>query len=85
MANLKTVSGQTAEVPDNSPVIDAAEKLGVPFGCRMGVCGTCKVTVTQGAENLGDKTENEIALGLSDNERCMCQAQIKTGDVVIDW
>ncbi len=85
MANLKTVSGQTAEVADNSPLMDAAEQLGVPFGCRAGVCGTCKVTVTEGAQNLGDKTDNEQALGLGENERCMCQAKIKTGDVIIDW
>lgn len=85
MAILKTLSGQQVEVPDNTPVIDAAEQLGVPFGCRAGVCGTCKVTVTEGLSNLGDKTENEQALGLEENERCMCQAKIRQGEVTIDW
>lgn len=85
MAILKSVSGQSVEVPDNTPVIDAAEELGVPFGCRAGVCGTCKVEVTEGGDNLEPRTENEEALGLEGKERCMCQATIKSGEVTIQW
>ncbi len=85
MALLKSTSGEQVEIENNTPVIDGAESLGVPFGCRAGVCGTCKVTVTEGIENLSPKTDNEEALGLESNERCMCQASIKEGEVVIEW
>lgn len=82
MAILKTENEQV-EVADGEALMDAAEKLGVPFSCRAGVCGTCKVTIVEGSENLEPKTENEKALGLEDNERCMCQSKIKSGTVVI--
>lgn len=85
MAILKKSSGEQVEVSDGDLLMDAAEKLGVPFGCRAGVCGSCKCRVLSGSENLEVKTDNEDMLGLEDNERCMCQAKIKSGEVVIEF
>lgn len=86
MAVLKTENGQRVELNDNSPLLDGAEQLGVPFGCRVGVCGTCVSEVIGGAENLTELTDNEKALGLEGtSKRCMCQAAIKSGEVVIKW
>ncbi|MGV8150246.1 MAG: 2Fe-2S iron-sulfur cluster-binding protein [Candidatus Woesearchaeota archaeon] len=82
MAILKTDTKEI-EVPDNSPIMDAAEELGVPFGCRQGVCGTCKTEVLEGMENLEPKTDREIDLNLEGNERSMCQCKIKSGTVKI--
>ncbi|GIU69458.1 MAG: ferredoxin IV [Candidatus Woesearchaeota archaeon] len=82
MAILKTDTKEV-ELPDGSPTMNAAEELGVPFGCRQGVCGTCKVEVVEGMENLEPKTEREIELNLSPNERSMCQCKIKSGVVKI--
>lgn len=85
MAILKTVSGEQVEVADGELLMDAAESLGVSFGCRAGVCTACKVRIISGSENLENKTENEDDLDLEDNERCMCQAKIKSGEVIIDF
>ena len=84
MAILKTVSGEKIEVVDGSLLKESAEKIGVTFACGEGFCGTCKVKIISGSENLENKTDNEEALSLEDNERCMCQAKIKSGEVVIE-
>lgn len=82
MAILKTDSKEI-EVPDGSPTMNAAEELGVPFGCRQGVCGTCKVEVVEGMENLEPKNDRELELNLDGNYRSMCQCKIKSGTVKI--
>jgi len=84
MAFLKT-NKKKIEVKDGTKVIKAAEKLGVPFSCREGICGTCKVKVIEGIENLEKKTDNEDMMDLKKNERLMCQAKIKSGEVKIDF
>ena len=82
MAILKT-DEQEVEVQDGEKIMNAAEQLGVPFGCRQGVCGTCKVEVAEGMENLAERSDQENAMGLSENERLMCQCTIKQGLVKI--
>ncbi len=64
---------------------DAAEELGVPFGCKQGICGTCIVDVVEGMENLEPKNDKEEDMGLQDDQRLCCQAKIKKGRVKIDW
>ena len=82
MAILKTDDNQV-EVPDGEATMKPAEELGVPFGCRQGMCGTCTVEVVEGMENLGEKSDNENSMGLEDNQRLMCQCKIKSGEVKI--
>ncbi len=82
MAILKTDTKEI-EVPDGSPIMNAAEELGVPFGCRQGVCGTCKTEVVEGMENLDPKNEAELDLNFDGNYRSMCQCKIKSGVVKI--
>lgn len=43
-------SGKNAEADGATTLLEAGEKAGVPmpFGCRMGVCHTCVVTLRQG-------------------------------------
>ncbi|MVU83423.1 2Fe-2S iron-sulfur cluster binding domain-containing protein [Nocardia sp. ET3-3] len=43
-------SGRTVEADGATTVLQAAEGVGVPmsFGCRVGICQTCVVTVTEG-------------------------------------
>lgn len=84
MAFLKTDKNKI-EVKDGAKVIKAAEKLGVPFNCREGICGTCKVKVIEGYDNLDKKTSNEEFMDLKKNERLMCQCKIKSGDVKIKF
>ncbi|MFW6231290.1 MAG: 2Fe-2S iron-sulfur cluster-binding protein [Nanoarchaeota archaeon] len=67
------------------PIMEAAEKLGVPFSCRQGICGTCEVDVVEGMENLEPKNEKENNMKLPDDARLCCQAKIKNGKVKIDF
>lgn len=77
-----TIGDNRAELLDGSPIKDTAESLGIPFSCKEGVCGTCLVDVEEGAENLSELNDEEIAYGLSDkSKRLCCQAKIKSGEV----
>ncbi len=77
--------GKEQELPDGSPIINACEQLGVPFGCRAGQCGTCMITIEEGMENLEPKNYREVEMGLGDNQRLACQAKIRLGTVKISW
>ena len=70
---------------DNDDLIDKAEELGVPFGCTDGRCGSCRVEVVDGMDNLSDRTQNELDMGLDDSEnyRLICQCKIKENVVKI--
>lgn len=84
MATLKTAN-KSLSVKDGSDLIDAAEKLGVPFGCTSGACGTCQIEIIQGAENLTEITDNELEMKLNKNVRLACQCKIKHGEVKIKF
>ncbi len=78
------LGNKTEEVPDGSRIKDAADKLGVPFGCREGICGTCKIEILEGSENLNELNEQEEQMGDRDrNHRLACQCSIKNGIVKI--
>ena len=83
MAILRT-EAEEIELADGSAILDAAETLGVCFGCQAGNCGSCLTRVTAGMENLGDYSDNEKAFGLDDGERLMCQCKILGGQVTLD-
>ncbi|WP_018132770.1 2Fe-2S iron-sulfur cluster-binding protein [Effusibacillus pohliae] len=60
---------------------------GIPYRCGGGLCGTCKIHIEQGAENLTPIKKQEIArLGdkLQEGYRLACQTFTK-GDVTITW
>jgi len=83
MALLK-LDDQEVEVEDGSELFDAAEELGVPFGCGAGSCGACEVQVIAGMQNLEDPTDEEIEMDLEEGHRLMCQCKIISGTVIID-
>ena len=70
-------------VDDGDEIKNKAEELGIPFGCRQGRCGTCRSVVIEGMENLFEKNDREIEMGLEENERLCCQAKIKNGTIRI--
>ncbi|MEK6873039.1 MAG: 2Fe-2S iron-sulfur cluster binding domain-containing protein [Nanoarchaeota archaeon] len=76
-------TGAQGEVNDGDQVRDKCEELGILFGCKQGRCGTCMVEVLEGMENLLEKNEREIAMGLEPNKRLMCQAKLKEGSIRI--
>ena len=62
MAKL-IVGENERELADGSAIRDAAEELGVPFGCKQGICGTCKIDILEGSENkLKDNDGNTFSL-----------------------
>lgn len=79
------IDGEKKEVSDGSAIMDACEDLGVPFGCRAGLCALCTITVLEGMENLEEKTQSEKDIGLEDNQRLACQTVIRTGTVVAEY
>ena len=77
------------EVTKGTRIQDIVEQVGasLPFGCRMGSCGTCRVLIEHGMQNLNPKTQEEEDLfetltSVGDNERLGCQL-IVNGDVKI--
>lgn len=87
MAHIKfTTDNQEVDVEDNSELRDPCEnQFNIPFGCKDGICGTCRVRVSEGLENLSPKNEKEKdLLPEHDNERLACQTQIKSGNIVMD-
>lgn len=92
MAKIKFLQDDLEiEVPVGTLVQDAVEKSGasLPFGCRMGSCGTCRCLVTKGMQNLNKKTDEEKDLfetltSVHENERLCCQLTVeKEGEIEI--
>ncbi|UOF90361.1 (2Fe-2S)-binding protein [Fodinisporobacter ferrooxydans] len=60
---------------------------GIPYRCGGGLCGTCKIYIEEGAENLSAIKKAEIArLGedVYNGYRLACQTFAK-GDVEVSW
>lgn len=79
------IEGAQRDVPDGSPILDACEDLGVPFGCQAGDCATCLVTVLEGAENLAPRSYPEELMRLRPTERLACQTRILHGRVELTY
>lgn len=73
------------EIKDGEFIRDVCEGLGVPFGCKQGICGTCMIEVLEGMNNLYEKNDREINMGLEDNQRLTCQCRIKNGLIKIRY
>jgi ferredoxin len=92
------------EVPEGANLREEARKAGIDvykgldryLNCRgLGLCGTCKVLVKKGMENLSPKTFRErfnmnfhpltmlARIGHEDEMRLSCQARVN-GDCVIE-
>ncbi|PLX46068.1 MAG: ferredoxin [Hyphomicrobiales bacterium] len=82
--------GVSVSVPAGTRVIEISEKVGagIIYGCREGDCGTCLMTVVEGAEHLSEPTALEDRVLKENmagkNMRCACQAQVADeGEIVI--
>ena len=83
MANI-ILREKREEVKDGEPIKKACKELGVPFGCKEGICGTCKIIIEEGEENLAPLTEAEEEMEDCDlSHRLACQAKIISGTVII--
>jgi len=77
---------QEEEVKDGSPIWEVCEnKFNIPFGCKDGICGTCRIKVVEGNQNLSEKNQQEKDMFPDDpTERLACQCKFKKGVVKID-
>lgn len=75
-------SGKTIEVDGATTLLEAGEQAGVgmPYGCRMGICHTCTLTMTSGRiKDLRNGEEHS-----EPNEQVQTCTTAACGDVVLD-
>lgn len=79
-----TETGQTIPCPSNSTILDAIQQqgIGVPFACSMGMCGTCRVKMTEGTVEM-DAQGGLLKSHEEEGYILTCCAQ-PTSDVVLD-
>ncbi|MFZ1970696.1 MAG: 2Fe-2S iron-sulfur cluster binding domain-containing protein [Candidatus Nanoarchaeia archaeon] len=80
---INSDTGKSEELKEGELITKAAEKIGVPFGCQEGVCGTCMIELIEGENNLSELTKPEIYLKRNKKHRLACQCRIKNGDIKI--
>ncbi len=80
-------TGQTEEIKDGDKVKNVCEeKFRIPFGCEDGICGTCRINIVEGNENLSPKNQKEEDMFSGEpGVRLACQCAIKKGVVKIDY
>jgi ferredoxin len=82
---INSRNNEEARVKDGENIRPACEKLGVPFSCKNGICGSCMIDIKKGSENLSELTEQEQDLGRDKENRLACQCKIKKGEVNIEF
>ena len=82
---ISTETSEEIEVEDNSAMKSGCMKLGIPFSCSKGTCGTCMVKIVEGKENLEEMNDAEKQMGLDGEYRLSCQCRIKSGVVKIGY
>lgn len=82
------VTGDVHEVPSGTRFLDLCEEVDAPhdFGCTVGSCGTCRLVLEEGADNVQPKTaEEQDTLDMVTDEpgaRLGCQMVIY-GDIAL--
>ena len=78
----RQTTGKTAEVDGATTVLEAGEEAGVgmPYGCRMGICHTCTLTLVSGTVRdlrNGDEFSQP-------NEQVQTCVTVPVGDCTLD-
>mgnify|MGYP001381279946 CR=1 FL=1 len=80
---------KTVKVPDGALLAELDGKCSILFACKAGSCGSCKVKVTEGMENLeppNDIEQSGLAIfGTDPSERLPCVCRIKKGKVKFEF
>ncbi len=77
--------GKAAEFPAGKPILICAGELGVRVSQVCGgdgACGTCRIEVVEGLDNLTAPTPEETYKELDPPYRLSCQAKL-LGDVIV--
>jgi ferredoxin len=81
---------KTVDAQDGELLREVCQKndLSIPFGCENGNCGTCLISIKEGAESLSPKnpqeTETLETILAYDDQRLACQCHISNNDVTFD-
>ncbi|MEK6830462.1 MAG: 2Fe-2S iron-sulfur cluster-binding protein [Nanoarchaeota archaeon] len=80
-------TGQQEELLDGSSLKEVCDnKFRIPFGCEDGICGTCRIKITDGKENLTPKNQKEEDMFPGESDvRLACQCKINKGLIKIDY
>lgn len=77
------INGVSLELPVGFPLVDLGDTGSnlIPFRCKQGICGTCRIRVLQGAASLSPPcaAERNFLRRLKDNGddiRLACQVRI---------
>lgn len=83
---------QSVEASQDMTVLEALvrENIDIDHSCGgMGSCGTCRIFVASGANNLSARSEIELEMaqdrGFADDERLACQSIISkdSGEIIL--
>jgi ferredoxin len=77
--------GKIGEFAEGKVLLHATNEMGIRISQICGgdgACGTCRVEIVQGWDNLTPPTPDEIYKELDPPYRLSCQAKLK-GDVVV--
>lgn len=81
-------NGKTYDVPAGTAFLDfcLAQKAPHDFGCTVGSCGTCRLVLEQGAQNVSPPTADELeTIEMSTSvagARLGCQLKV-LGDITV--
>ena len=78
-------SGQSVQVASGETVLDAAEAAGLdlPWECRSGVCGQCKLKCSSGSVRH-EFSDALSAKDLSEGQILACQATLTSEEVIVE-
>ena len=81
-------TGEVYEAAEGTPFLEVCEANNAPhdFGCTVGSCGTCRLVLEQGADNVQPPTEEELdtlyMVTTEEGARLGCQL-IVSGDISV--
>ena len=77
-------SGHRITVEEGETILDAAlrQNVGLPYGCRNGVCGSCKGRLLEGAVSYPEGPAD--ALELEDEDICLTCKAVPASNLVVE-
>lgn len=78
--------GETIDVEDEQSILDACLRAGIwlPYACNHGLCGTCKVDVTEGEVQHNHASAFALMDVERDEQKCLACCATLDSDVTIE-
>jgi ferredoxin len=87
---FKTNNNQTITIEEETSLLRASirYKVGMPYKCGGGICGTCVCKIENGINNTNKLTKKELKLlsedDIKSSKRLACQT-IVNGNISVSW